>query len=517
MRFKHFLLIIFFIPCHPGFSQKSPVFERLPVGKYAVGFKILTIFDDSRIDKPEVNYLGEKNEGDRRRKITMHIWYPAQPNTGKKKLVYADYCYNDRQRNSSESIADNLKKGQLESARRSVENWFGKTTDVAWDSLIRAPMLAELDAEPIKEKMPLLIGMLRSISTSITNEMLASNGYVVVMVRGNPAGSFSSAALGDIPDMQHAVGWLSGNENINEQIGTFGFSGSGFSQVLFAMYDSRVKALADIESGIYMEGLFQGLSASNYYDPAKLRVPFLHIFSLDLSKQEKYIEEFEKKSKFDQRYRLLLNQHALHHWDFAAEGYTACIFLNNRGPGREHIRQSFEIACHYLLQFFNAMLKKEQDAFHFISDRSSLKGFSSSLWDINYYQALNPAPTRDEFDFIIRTKGIAAAIEILNKTLPNDSSSDIMQWFVLNPLGYQFLNEGKYAEAIEIFSLNTRLHPEDANLFDSLAEGYERAGDKEHMKLASSKVMGLLAKKSALTENEKGLQSNAEKRLSNSN
>ena len=513
-----FLTLIFILSQHlAGFGQKSPVFERLPVGEYAVGFKILTILDDTRMDKPELNYLGEKNEGERRRKITMHIWYPAQPNTGKKRLVYADYCYNERQRNSSELIAENIKKGQLESARRGVENWFGKTTDGAWDSLIKVPMLAELDAQPIKEKMPLLIGMLRSLSTSITNEMLASNGYVVVMVRGNPAGSFSSAALGDIPDMQHAIGWLSGNENINKRIGSFGFSGSGFSQVLFAMYDSRVKALADIESGIYMEGLFQGLSASNYYDPAKLRVPFLHIFSLDLSKQEKYIGEFEKKSKFDQRYRLLLNQHGLHHWDFATEGYTACLFLNNRGHEREHIRQSFEIASNYLLQFFNAILKKEPEAIHFISDRSSLKGFSTSLWDISYYQALNPAPNREELDYIIRTKGITTAMEILTKTLPNDSSSDIMQWFVLNPLGYQFLNEGKYAEAIEIFSLNIRLHPEDANLFDSLAEGYERSGDKEHMKQASSKVIELLAKKSTLTDGEKGLQSNAEKRLSNNN
>ena len=43
------------------------------------------------------------------------------------------------------------------------------------------PMLAQADAEPEKEKFPLLIGMLRPLSTSVTNEMLASNGYVVAM------------------------------------------------------------------------------------------------------------------------------------------------------------------------------------------------------------------------------------------------------------------------------------------------------------------------------------------------
>ena len=133
-----------------------------------------------------------------------------------------------------------------------------------------------------------------------------------------------------------SLAFLDKNSGIdNDNIGTFGFSGSGFSQVLFAMNDYRIKAVADIESGIYMDNLFQNFSASNYYIPSKLRIPFLHIFSRDLSKQEKFIDEFETKTKFAKRYRLLLNQPALHHWDFAAEGYTASIFLNNRGDQKQ--------------------------------------------------------------------------------------------------------------------------------------------------------------------------------------
>ena len=54
-------------------AQTNLIYQNLPVGKYAVGFKIFTIIDDSRITKPEYNYLGEKNENDRRRKITIHL------------------------------------------------------------------------------------------------------------------------------------------------------------------------------------------------------------------------------------------------------------------------------------------------------------------------------------------------------------------------------------------------------------------------------------------------------------
>ena len=496
------------------FGQTNAVYENLPVGTYAVGFKIFTLTDDSRIVKPEYNYLGEKNEGDRRKKITVHLWYPAKANTGKRTLRFEDYCYNNLLTSTNEVIDKTQRDGQVNGRRRSVEGWFGKTTDDAWKKLLETSMLATAEAEPVKEKFPLLIGMLRPLSTSITNEMLASNGYVVAMIQQANFSSFAQSTLEAIPDMRFVMAFLDKNSGIdNDRIGTFGFSGSGFSQVLFAMNDYRIKAVADIESGIYMDNLFQNFSASNYYIPSKLRIPFLHIFSRDLSKQEKFINEFETKTKFAKRYRLLLNQPALHHWDFAAEGYTASIFLNNRGDQKNNIRQSFEIASVYLLNFFDAELKKDEKAIAFLSGKPSLKQTQDSLWDISVLTAVKPAPDREEFEYIIRTKGIEKAIAMVKDAVKNDTLSNIMQWFNLNGLGYTFLNERKFKEAIEVFKLNTELHPGDPNLFDSLAEGYELSGDKENMKSVSGIVMEILSKKDSLSDAEKGLKGNAEKRL----
>ena len=45
-----------------GSLQAQNIYDRLPVGKYAVGFKIFTLTDDTRLIRPEYNYLGEKNE-----------------------------------------------------------------------------------------------------------------------------------------------------------------------------------------------------------------------------------------------------------------------------------------------------------------------------------------------------------------------------------------------------------------------------------------------------------------------
>ncbi len=497
-------------------GQKNRIYENLPVGKYAVGFRIITITDSSRITKPEYNYLGEKNTGDRYKKITIHLWYPAKANPAKRVLTFGDYCYNHLLKRTTETISDDQKDVQFGGRRRSVEGWFGKTTGDAWKKLLETSMLAAADAEPLKERFPLLVGMLRPLSTSVTNETLASNGYVIAMIQQDNFSSFALSTLEAIPDMRFAIAFLGKNANIdNNKTGTFGFSGSGFSQVLFAMNDYRIRAVADIESGIYMDNLFQDFSASNYYTPSKLRAPFLHIFSRDLSKQEKFIDEFGNKTKFAKRYRLLLNQPALHHWDFAAEGYTASLFLNNRGEQSKNIRQSFEIASLYLLNFFNAELKKETKAVVFLSGKPALQQIQDSLWDISVLNAVKPAPDREEFEYIIRTRGIEQAITIVRSAVKDDTLSNIMQWFNLNGLGYTFLNEQKFNEAIEVFKLNTELHPGDANLFDSLAEGYEVSGDKERMKKVSGIIMDMLNNKTTLTDGERSLKETAEKRLKN--
>jgi tetratricopeptide (TPR) repeat protein len=503
---KMCLAAICLLPASISYAQ---VYEQLPVGKHPVGFKIFTITDDARMARPDFNYLGNKNEGDRRVKLSVHLWYPAKAGPGKRKMTYGDYCFNYLLKTTGEQLDQTRKEGETLNRRRSVETWFGKTTDEDWKKLVNTNLLAEADAAPATEKFPLLIGTLRSLSTSITNEMLASNGYVVAMVQKDNIVPFPVNAAEDIQDMRLVMAHLIKSGNIEEEkIGTFGFSGSGFSQVLFAMNDYRIKAVADIESGIYMSGLYENFSLSNYYAPGRLRAPFLHIFSIDLSKQEKYIDDFLSKTKFAKRYRLLLNEPALHHWDFAAEGYTAAILLNNRGEKAKNIRRSFEVSSLYLLNFFNAELKKETNSIAFMA-----KANSDPFYSINTLPAGKPAPDRDEFEMIIRTQGVEKAIDIVNATLKNDSLSNLLQWFTLNRLGYTFLAEKKYKEAIAIFKLNTGLHPQDANLFDSLSEGYETSGDTTNMKLVAGSVISMLSKKENLTEQEKSLKTNAEKRL----
>jgi len=47
---------------------------------------------------------------------------------------------------------------------------------------------------------------------------------------------------------------------------------------------------------------------------------------------------------------------------------------------------------------------------------------------------------------------------------------------VLNHIGYQYLKDEAYTEAIELFQLNTKLFSSDPNVWDSLGEAYQRTG-----------------------------------------
>jgi tetratricopeptide (TPR) repeat protein len=47
---------------------------------------------------------------------------------------------------------------------------------------------------------------------------------------------------------------------------------------------------------------------------------------------------------------------------------------------------------------------------------------------------------------------------------------------LINQMGYQFLFDGKPEEAIAVFKANVERYPGSANVYDSLAEAYERGG-----------------------------------------
>lgn len=393
------------------YGQTKALFENLPVGKYDVGFKIITLTDSTRVSKPRYNYFGEKETGDIHQTIRIHVWYPAKPNSGKGKLTYGEYCYSHFLGSVNEMFEPEKRTNAFNSARETFQGFFGAVTDDDWRKVLQATFLAQKDADHVPQKFPLLIGMLRPLSTNITNEVLASNGYVIAMVVST-SGRLPAGYISDVRDMQHAMAYLiqSGIADA-ETIGTYGFSGSGFSQVLLAMSDPRIMALADIESALYGEGIWDIFSSSDLYNAANLRIPFLHIYGKELGKSDTHFEKFHEK-KYEHRYHLVLNYSRLHHWDLATEGRSSTTVVHVRGDKEPGVKASFELANHYLFHFFEATLKKSAPSKAMLNCTVASRSYNDSLWTFKQYPALPYPPNR----FQRTRRSSAARLQRLRKS-----------------------------------------------------------------------------------------------------
>lgn len=456
-------------------AQTNPLYDRLPLGNYVVGFKIVRITDSSRVTKPLYNYFGERENGDRTRKITLHVWYPAEKKAGSTPLSLADYCASEALESTSKKMSIAEKEHEIHKTKDNITHFYGAFNENDWTSALQSKMLALKGPRPIHQEFPLLIGMLRPFSTTITNEVLASNGFVVAMVMADgerwPRGFITNVA-----DMQHAISYLTKTFRVYpDSIGTFGFSGSGFSQLLLAMNDPRIAAYADIESALYGEGVADLLLSSNYYDRNKLHIPFLHIYGKELARSDVKFDDF-LQTKYSERYHLLLNYTRLHHWDVATEGRISSTLLHMRGEDEAFVRSSFELCNLYLLHFFNATLKQLEDSKKILADRTNINQYADSLWTIRHYDGLKQPPDRNQFAAFIQRKGIMEGLALARSFQKQDSSSPFIHENDLNALAQDLMENNKAEDAILLMQLAIEFHPGQAWLWRNLAGMQEDSG-----------------------------------------
>ncbi|WP_299114636.1 lipopolysaccharide assembly protein LapB [uncultured Winogradskyella sp.] len=81
-----------------------------------------------------------------------------------------------------------------------------------------------------------------------------------------------------------------------------------------------------------------------------------------------------------------------------------------------------------------------------------------------------PSQYLDEKDF-------EKALEGFLKIKEKDSTSEFINQYKFNRLGYKYLRENNFNDAIGVFIMNTKLHPNSDNVYDSLADAYVMSGD----------------------------------------
>src|SRR5215471_14150433 len=80
---------------------------------------------------------------------------------------------------------------------------------------------------------------------------------------------------------------------------------------------------------------------------------------------------------------------------------------------------------------------------------------------------------------IMETSGWEKAEQAYNEDKKKNPDSDLLNESALNAMGYMFLRQKKNSNAISVFELATKNYPKSANAYDSLADAYIAASQKE--------------------------------------
>jgi CubicO group peptidase (beta-lactamase class C family) len=110
-----------------------------------------------------------------------------------------------------------------------------------------------------------------------------------------------------------------------------------------------------------------------------------------------------------------------------------------------------------------------------------LQPITNGVFDI-LYGRVPPNPKKSLSEVlgpICASQGLEAAIARYREIKGREADAYDLREAELNMLGYMLLGQKKFEDAIAVFKLNLEAFPESANCYDSLAEGYMAAGQKE--------------------------------------
>ncbi len=108
----------------------------------------------------------------------------------------------------------------------------------------------------------------------------------------------------------------------------------------------------------------------------------------------------------------------------------------------------------------------------------------------------------------IASNGIDSAISGYRILQKSDTVNYDFSENVLNSYAYVLLRANRVTEAIKVFQLNTEVYPNSFNVYDSLADAYEKAGNKAMALESCIKALKLDPNNEYEKNRIKGLQSN---------
>jgi hypothetical protein len=241
-------------------------------------------------------------------------------------------------------------------------------------------------------KFPVVIVLGGPAYLSTTAEILASNGSLVVApVRFSdqsneiPTLNFTRYVENMVRHAEWALTELSRDPSSDTtNVTALGRGGGGMLALLLAMRDRGIKAVANIDSGVFSTRSNPRQLA--FCDPRLLRTPYLYIVTSATKRESDQYRDFEQM-RFSRRYEVVLENQAIRHHDLSDVGRAVSAPLGIRGDAQDAVLRHYADVQQMLLHFLDSPGRFAQ----WLQQLGEQGGYSVALHD-----SVEPAPTTAE-------------------------------------------------------------------------------------------------------------------------
>ncbi len=444
-------------------------------GKYKVGFRHYTISDSSRTYSRIYDYSTKRIV----RPIPVSIWYPSLQNIAHKKpLKILDYFEILKEEEEWEHLPN-----------EQVLNWFYYANTPANQNHLIEKTKAYFEVQFAKGRYPVIVYAPSHQASSIENfalcELLASHGYIVISApsRGTETRWLSTNNAKEMETQARDIEFLikeAGKFTMvdHNKIAVMGFSFGGLSNVIAQNRNKNIKAIVSLDGTERYQ--YTLLQRSPFFSIDKIDVPYLHMAQKDIP--EKVLKEDKIKAELNTRFKLYdsitkskayrLKFNNLTHSYFSTLGILFTERDKRQDKSDFEIMESYKWVSAYALNFLNAFLENNDKALKFVENKPSNNGVRNGLITQRTKHPENDAFTFENFNDLASSQNYENLAQLYDSTVKKHPSFKIPEGN-LNTLGLQLVfNPNTSEQGIYVFLLATRLYPNSANLYDSLAEGY---------------------------------------------
>jgi dienelactone hydrolase len=476
---KVFFFLLLCLTAYPGAA--SNFHSPNVAGPYSVGFRVVRHYDRTRVYKPRIDLTsGTTATGERARPVQTLIWYPAKKTSGQP-LHYGDYVHlaaTETEFTRSPAEVDRFVTAALAENYANLDSKQGQLE-------LAQPMLARREADAAPQQFPVLIYAPGSSSSAYENadlcEYLASHGYIVL---ASPSlGVTTRSIILDLEgaeaqarDISFLVGYAATLAQADKaKIAVIGYSFGGLANVLAAAQDDRISALVALDGSVrYYPAIAQ---AATYATPERLALPLLYMggkpATAEAMHRNNQISSYSLLNQLKYADFYNVTMYTMEHAAFQSES----LRLGPEQRFGDYTRAEATVAYgwmeRYVLAFLNTYLKGEPGALTFLHNAPKVNDVPAHLLSVEVQRAESAPPTLTTLATNFAAQhytNLAESYRAMTKTAPTFKPAEraLISW------GEPFLDEKRYAPAIEIYELVNALYPDSPRAAFYLALAYDK-------------------------------------------